>query len=73
MQALKEVCHQHPDFIFLDAIMPGIDGSTASTIIRDYEADVGYRASVVGSQTRAVNFSASRSGCQNRNFKVLIF
>lgn len=48
LQALTEVCHQHPDFILLDVIMPGMDGLTASTIIRDYEADVGYRAFMVG-------------------------
>lgn len=48
LQALTEVCHQHPDFILLDVIMPGMDGLTASTIIRDYEADVGYRAFVAG-------------------------
>ncbi len=48
IRALTEVCHHHPDFILLDVIMPGMDGLTASTIIRDYEADVGYRAYMAG-------------------------
>lgn len=56
MQALTEVCHQHPDFILLDVIMPGMDGLTASTIIREYEADVGYRAFVVGLSNGTVNW-----------------
>lgn len=48
IRALTEVCHHHPDFILLDMTMPGMDGLTASTIIRDYEADVGYRAFMAG-------------------------
>ena len=48
LRALSEVCRRHPDVIFMDVLMPGMDGLTASTIIRSYEADVGYRAFMVG-------------------------
>jgi CheY-like chemotaxis protein len=48
LRALSEVCRRHPDVIFMDLVMPGMDGLTASTIIRNYEADVRYRAFMVG-------------------------
>ncbi len=48
LQALSEVCRQHPDFILMDVLMPGMDGFTASTVIRHYEAALGSRAILVG-------------------------
>jgi len=48
LRALSEVCRHHPDVILMDVMMPGMDGMTASTIIRNYEADVGSRAFLVG-------------------------
>lgn len=48
IQALSEVCRRHPDCIFMDLLMPGMDGLTAATIIRHYEASQRHRAYIVG-------------------------
>lgn len=68
IEALREVCHQHPDIIFLNVIMPGMDGLTASTVIRDYEADVGCRAFVIGLSNGKIDWQdycleAGMDGC----------
>lgn len=48
LRALSEVCRRHPDIILMDVLMPGMDGLTASTVIRDYEASQGHRAFILG-------------------------
>lgn len=55
-RALTEVCHHHPDFILLDVIMPGMDGFTTSTIIRDHEVAFGARAFVAGLSSGTVDW-----------------
>jgi CheY-like chemotaxis protein len=52
LSALSEVCRQHPDVILMDVLMPGMDGLTASSIIRDYEASQGFRAFILGLSNR---------------------
>ena len=48
LRALSEVCRRHPDLILMDVLMPGMDGLTASTVIRDYESSQGCRAVILG-------------------------
>ena len=53
LRALSEVCRCHPDVIFMDVLMPGMDGLTASTVIRDYETSQGRRAFILGLSNRS--------------------
>jgi CheY-like chemotaxis protein len=69
IQALSEVCRRHPTCIFLNLLMPGMDGFTVATMIRNYERTLRRRACIVAlssMQTAAIEsycFEADIDGC----------